>query len=51
MGILNVTPDSFSDGGLYSSYKNAIDHFNKMVKYEADLIDIGENQQDQEQRL
>lgn len=41
MGILNVTPDSFSDGGLYSSYKNAIDHFNKMVKYEADLIDIG----------
>ena len=41
MGILNLTPDSFSDGGLYSSYENAIDHFNKMIKYEADLIDIG----------
>ena len=41
MGILNVTPDSFSDGGLYTSYEKAIYHYNEMVKYNADLIDIG----------
>ena len=41
MGILNVTPDSFSDGGMYISKKTAIDHVKKMIKSGVDLIDIG----------
>jgi dihydropteroate synthase len=41
MGILNVTPDSFSDGGLFHSTDKAIDHVKQMVKYGADIIDIG----------
>ena len=41
MGILNVTPDSFSDGGIYTSKKTAIDHVIKMIKSGADIIDIG----------
>ena len=41
MGILNVTPDSFSDGGMYTSKKTAIDHVIKMIKSGADIIDIG----------
>ena len=41
MGILNVTPDSFSDGGMYTSKKKAIDHVIKMIKSGADIIDIG----------
>ena len=41
MGILNVTPDSFSDGGMYTSEKTAIDHVIKMIKSGADIIDIG----------
>ena len=41
MGILNVTPDSFSDGGMYTSKKTAMDHVKKMIKSGADLIDIG----------
>ena len=41
MGILNVTPDSFSDGGRYTDCRAAIAHGLAMVKAGADLIDIG----------
>ncbi len=41
MGILNVTPDSFSDGGLYFSKPSAIDRALRMVDEGADIIDIG----------
>ena len=41
MGVLNVTPDSFSDGGLYNSPEIAINHAVDMVKNGADIIDIG----------
>ena len=41
MGILNVTPDSFSDGGRYVSVDNAVNAVEKMVADGADIIDIG----------
>lgn len=41
MGILNVTPDSFSDGGKYNKLSAAIDHVAAMIEEGADLIDIG----------
>lgn len=41
MGILNVTPDSFSDGGKYFDLKKAIAHGEEMVNQGADIIDIG----------
>ena len=41
VGILNVTPDSFSDGGKFLSVKKAIKHLEKMIKDGADVIDIG----------
>lgn len=41
MGILNVTPDSFSDGGHFFSPKKAIDHAYQMLDEGADMIDIG----------
>lgn len=41
MGILNVTPDSFSDGGNYNNIENALLHAEKMVNDGADIIDIG----------
>ena len=41
IGILNITPDSFSDGGEFYSYKNAINHAKRMQKEGADIIDIG----------
>ncbi|HHX17421.1 MAG TPA: dihydropteroate synthase [Clostridium sp.] len=41
MGILNVTPDSFSDGGQYSNIDSAIKRAIDMVKNGADIIDIG----------
>ena len=41
MGILNVTPDSFSDGGLYHTLTNAVPHAMKMVEEGAAIIDIG----------
>ncbi len=41
MGILNVTPDSFSDGGQYSSYELACQHTDDMVAQGAGMIDIG----------
>ncbi|WP_462409979.1 dihydropteroate synthase [Neobacillus sp. Marseille-QA0830] len=41
MGILNVTPDSFSDGGNYDQMDKAIEHAKQMVADGADMIDIG----------
>src|SRR5260370_6063514 len=41
MGVLNVTPDSFSDGGLYADADRAIAHALAMEQAGADLIDIG----------
>jgi dihydropteroate synthase len=41
MGILNVTPDSFADGGRYLDTQRALDHARQMVADGADLIDIG----------
>ncbi len=41
MGILNVTPDSFSDGGKYLNMDNAVNHAVKMIDDGADIIDIG----------
>ncbi|GAB4371734.1 MAG: hypothetical protein Kow00128_19880 [Deltaproteobacteria bacterium] len=41
MGVLNVTPDSFSDGGLYFDRVRAVRHALEMVEEGADIIDIG----------
>ena len=41
MGILNVTPDSFSDGGQYNSVEDAVARAEKMVSEGADIIDVG----------
>lgn len=41
MGILNVTPDSFSDGGQFLDPQRALDHAREMVEQGADIIDIG----------
>ena len=41
VGILNLTPDSFSDGGKYFNEKSAIEQLNKMLNEGADIIDIG----------
>ena len=41
MGILNVTPDSFSDGGRYNQIDNALSHCETMLADGADFIDIG----------
>ena len=41
MGILNVTPDSFSDGGKFNNIDKALEHATKMVEEGADIIDLG----------
>ncbi len=41
MGILNLTPDSFSDGGSYMSMAEALQHAKEMVDHGADILDIG----------
>ncbi len=41
MGILNVTPDSFSDGGRYASLDAAVEHAERMIAEGADIIDVG----------
>ncbi len=41
MGILNVTPDSFSDGGQYTEIESAVEQAKKMLEDGADIIDIG----------
>ncbi|UJF26991.1 dihydropteroate synthase [Planococcus sp. 107-1] len=41
MGILNITPDSFSDGGNYTTIENAVFRAKQMVEDGADIIDVG----------
>lgn len=41
MGILNVTPDSFSDGGRFTSPEAAVEHARRMVAEGADILDVG----------
>ena len=41
MGILNVTPDSFSDGGKFNNLDSALSHVEKMISEGAALIDVG----------
>jgi len=41
MGILNVTPDSFSDGGQFMDFTAAVEHALEMIRQGADIIDIG----------
>lgn len=41
MGILNVTPDSFSDGGRFDTVDNALRHVDEMMSWGVDIIDIG----------
>lgn len=41
MGILNVTPDSFSDGGQFTNKASALEHANQMIDDGATIIDIG----------
>jgi dihydropteroate synthase len=41
MGVLNVTPDSFSDGGKFFALENAVEHGMKMASEGADIIDVG----------
>jgi len=41
MGILNLTPDSFSDGGRFNQFDSAISHAEKMIRSGASIIDVG----------
>jgi len=41
VGIINITPDSFSDGGRYSNVSQAIEHLRQMLQDGADIIDVG----------
>lgn len=41
MGILNVTPDSFSDGGKFNEKDKALYHVEQMINEGADIIDVG----------
>ena len=41
MGILNVTPDSFSDGGKYNRLDDALFHVEEMLKEGMDILDVG----------
>jgi dihydropteroate synthase len=41
MGIVNVTPDSFSDGGLHATAKSAAAHCERLLREGADILDIG----------
>src|SRR5438132_208062 len=41
LGIVNVTPDSFSDGGQFASTQTAVAHGLELIKQGADLLDIG----------
>lgn len=41
MGILNLTPDSFSDGGKFNNEKSALHHAEKLLKEGAEILDIG----------
>jgi dihydropteroate synthase len=41
MGVLNITPDSFSDGGSFQSADTALAHADKMIRAGADIVDVG----------
>src|SRR3954467_9359702 len=41
MGIVNVTPDSFSDGGRFVSTRTAVEHCEQLVREGADILDLG----------
>ncbi len=41
MGVLNVTPDSFSDGGRYNAQDTALEHARRMIAEGADILDVG----------
>src|SRR3990170_2538744 len=41
MGVLNVTPDSFSDGGRFGTVENALAQARRMVGEGADIVDVG----------
>ena len=41
MGVVNVTPDSFSDGGLFADPAQAIAHARRLIDEGADILDIG----------
>jgi dihydropteroate synthase len=41
MGVVNVTPDSFSDGGLFADPAQAIEHARRLIDEGADIVDIG----------
>ena len=41
MGIVNVTPDSFADGGRYSNHADALAHARQLIDEGADIVDIG----------
>ena len=41
MGILNLTPDSFSDGGRFNSKKKSFQQLQKLIQSGADIIDVG----------
>jgi len=41
MGILNITPDSFYDGGKYTNHTHIVDHVQQMIKEGCDILDIG----------
>ena len=41
MGVLNVTPDSFSDGGLYLDAERAVEHAREMATEGAAIVDVG----------
>src|SRR5215470_4557303 len=41
MGVVNVTPDSFSDGGLYLDTDKAVAHARELLNEGADIIDVG----------
>ena len=41
VGILNITPDSFSDGGRFTAPSQALEHLQQMLQEGADVIDIG----------
>ena len=41
MGVLNLTPDSFSDGGKFNKGSKSFEHISNMIKFGANIIDVG----------
>ena len=41
MGVINTTPDSFSDGGLYDSTESAFRHAQQLIEDGVDILDVG----------